>query len=984
MVNLIFHISDILIKDIRRDEYKSVFNELFKYITQADAIVVITGNLFDKKENLSSINIFDAQYFLKELVARCKVILIPGVNDYSKRYKRDLIKPIAESIPQISYYNKSGVYIYENISFSVFIYDDGVKVNKTEDNRTKIAIFQYNDQRVILENYDICLGGNTTNHSIQNNTSFAGCLIQQSFGDSYTKGMIKWTISPVTNEFIAIENSLGCFLKVKLLDDSVQTTIFPEKVRDIIIEHSNCSEQFMTNTKRMLEVKYRFNNIAKVINIDTNIQQKIEENAKNFYNIEVQKLLIKNFLQNKCDDSVIDKILQLHSCNETYFAKSKKWNLLRLSFSNLFCFEGENTIDFSTLGGISGIIAKNRAGKSAILDILVFGLFNRLLRGDRNSIMHHGSLRYKIRVEFAVENKQGIISREFDGRKNAVKFIYDKQNQSEKSVIATYNNICSVIGSFDDFIMTTICLQEIGQYNFLQCGDTKRKELLNSLFGLNLFSQLERKIKKNIIGTRAVLKLKEKELQQESVDVKISKLRKQIEKTKKLDTTLKERVMEAQNRKEQLIAKSKQLDFSTQRKELAQWREKLDCIPKLEINIQEKLDAAYKSRQSTTWNGADPHKRIAELRAKIKFLPNTPSLEIQNTINMYKKYSAELAAKQREFGAEETKLNLREKMTFADCQSCRSNQELLSKTSNANSDKVVAMQLQLFERANINLCKRMEAICAEKAVLGGQEREQHERELCEINAYVNNQNIEKRIVYLQTQQQFAEQKAECVSKIETLSKLIPPEDNAEVASLQHKIKTLLSKQDCISNELVRLNVSVSKLCEQKKTVAKTSKFIDETKRKLEILEKYHSCLDVKKGIPQIILSQIVKYLENDVNTFLQRFTDFKILIDPDLKIFIIDKKLTLPIDLCSGYQRFVVSIILKICFNKFANAPLPNVLFIDEGFGCLDEENLINIQYLLNNTGKDFVFIISHIEYLQSCIQKPIYIDTINYVSRIV
>ena len=57
---------------------------------------------------------------------------------------------------------------------------------------------------------------------------------------------------------------------------------------------------------------------------------------------------------------------------------------IKLDFSNMFCYGPDNEIDFQKLNGIVGLFAPNHSGKSSIVDIILFTLFDRCSRGIAN------------------------------------------------------------------------------------------------------------------------------------------------------------------------------------------------------------------------------------------------------------------------------------------------------------------------------------------------------------------------------------------------------------------------------------------------------------------------------------------------------------------------------------------------------------------------------------------------------------------------
>jgi exonuclease SbcC len=82
-----------------------------------------------------------------------------------------------------------------------------------------------------------------------------------------------------------------------------------------------------------------------------------------------------------------------------------------------------------------------------------------------------------------------------------------------------------------------------------------------------------------------------------------------------------------------------------------------------------------------------------------------------------------------------------------------------------------------------------------------------------------------------------------------------------------------------------------------------------------------------------------------------------------------------PVNTLSGGESFIVSLALALGLSELASKNISiDSLFLDEGFGTLDEENLdiaLNALTLLQNSGK-MIGVISHVEALKERIPLQI------------
>lgn len=82
-------------------------------------------------------------------------------------------------------------------------------------------------------------------------------------------------------------------------------------------------------------------------------------------------------------------------------------------------------------------------------------------------------------------------------------------------------------------------------------------------------------------------------------------------------------------------------------------------------------------------------------------------------------------------------------------------------------------------------------------------------------------------------------------------------------------------------------------------------------------------------------------------------------------------------ELCSGFQRFIINIALRRAFLYSAVRPMPQFMIIDEGFGCLDDTNMVRICEYLPDLARElkFMLVVSHIDSLNTIINVPLIIN---------
>ena len=130
-------------------------------------------------------------------------------------------------------------------------------------------------------------------------------------------------------------------------------------------------------------------------------------------------------------------------------------------------------------------------------------------------------------------------------------------------------------------------------------------------------------------------------------------------------------------------------------------------------------------------------------------------------------------------------------------------------------------------------------------------------------------------------------------------------------------------------------------------------------------------------------------LPSNVNNLLQH-VNIKINIEKNYEIYyysytdkvnINNEEIWNSINIASGYQKFIINLVFTLVIWKKCNIVVPDIIIIDEGFDCCDEQNIklvIDfILYLLHNHNDlipNIFLIISHIKKLNEMIEYPLFI----------
>jgi DNA repair exonuclease SbcCD ATPase subunit len=594
-IKWIFHLADIHIRlYARHQEYKEVFQRLYNYLNKQctdddtiknNGLIVICGDLLHSKSELSPNCINIVSDFLKTLSNILPTIVIMGNHDINLGNKNhlDALSPIINNlnIPTLHYLTKSGVYHYGNISFVVTSILNGNKfinidtVNAYKLREIKIALYHgvvsgsSTDVGSRL-NSEICLNdfkGFTFAllgdiHKVQyvgGNTSvcYPGSLICQNYGeDPIMHGLMKWNIIEKTSRFVKIKNDYG-YITLNIVEGEIIDNItIPDKPRIRIMIDEKTKDSDVTNIIQSFRKKYEVQEIIKIHKHNKKKFNKQREiiinttsiNNNNDYNYDA---IIKSWLEDKKekDGETINRILKINKkyvdrlkeeiSDETIVAsESKNWDLKRLIFSNMFSYGDNNIIDFNCKGDVVGIFAFNGYGKSSIIDILLFSLFDKCSRGNsKQDIMNTEKNEFVCQVEFEIGNYRYFIQR--FGERNTrsktssktksatltvqVKFWKENLKTNEIEDLSgsdrtgTNRIIQSIIGTYDDLVSTCISLQN-NHNSFTDLTQAKRKDFLNQLLKIKVFELLYIKGNNKKKELSANLKYIQKNFSQEEQD----------------------------------------------------------------------------------------------------------------------------------------------------------------------------------------------------------------------------------------------------------------------------------------------------------------------------------------------------------------------------------------------------------------------------------------------------------------------------------
>ena len=1019
-IKYIHHISDVHIRNLKRHaEYEQVFDKLYEKIKQnrEDSIIYIGGDIAHSKTDMSPELVDQTSRFLKSLSEICPTIVITGNHDcnLNNLNRLDVLTPIINNLnlPNLHYLKRSGVYDIADMSFVVWdVWEDEEDYIKASDFEadTKVVLYHGTVDRSktdvgfslpgkvtidYFDGYDLGLIGDIHKRQYldkEKTIAYCGSLIQQNHGESIGHGYLLWEVETKKSEYIEIPNDYGYYTID--IDKGIVPDVkgMPKKAR-LRVRVSNTNGIELKKALAIIHHRYGIKDvtITKVDRRDVG-RSDSEMVIGDVNDTDYQYELIEDYLKRNhpITDNILVKIKKLNEeiNNELPPARVKRninWKLKNFEFSNMFCYGEDNYVDFTQLEGIVGMFAPNASGKSTLLDALSFCLFDITSRTNKAaSVLNNKKKSFNCKVNFEVAGLDYFIERKATtrSRDGHVKVEVNFWMVDDGGDIISLNgdqrrttnyNINRVIGTYDDFILSTLSTQNNFTV-FIDKTQKERKELLATFMGTDIFDTLYQSANDKISETQTLLRDFNKvdygkilaDLQKETTILEVN----QTNLLSKKDDESK--VYNDLN--------SQIINLTTQLKPVDDTIRDINILEKENSDNEELLDKAFNEESNVVTEQYDLSQVISDLESKIK---------IYEKDNVQEKY-AELEKLEQErniFAVELDKLkaDVRVKLdkidklkgvTYdPDCEHCMSNPLTLDAIeTEKNLDKDVGLSKEYMKKKEgmDTEIEKMFKVRAFKEELDKAKSQLSEGKLREDNLNYGLQYINERKQNIENQIQSTNNEIKRYKEQENNIKF-----NDSIKSKITKKELELSDVDKI---ISKLNDNITEVHSDIKVNDNEMKNINKKIKEIHELEKqnqaYHYYLDAvrRDSIPYELLAKAIPTIEGEVNNILSQLVDFQMALEMDGKNInsniVYDDVNQWPLELSSGMERFISSLAMRVGLINVSNLPRSNFLAIDEGWGTMDSDNINSVynlfQYL--KTQFQFTLIVSHVDSMRDAV----------------
>jgi len=1029
-----------------REVFAKLYEEIKK--TPANTIIINTGDSFHSKCDLSPEAVQIASEFFKGLSDLRPTIVIAGNHDclLTNTTRLDSLTPIVDNLAHdnLYYLKESKLYSFANIlinNMSIFTdhtsfikMKDVTKKIKTEFD-TKIALFHggvfdaktdvgytvtnksiMND---MFDGHDMALLGDI--HMAQNlqmydpaaekpTIRYAGSCIQQNHGEALLgHGFSLWDVKNKAYKHVEIPNDYGYFT-IDIDDGKLMTDIItmPKKPKLRV----RCKETIATELKKVVNEIKKTHEISDIIymRVDGDDASKVVSvqaaaNLSQIGNVDYQNKLISEALKSKYPDIMDDDTLaSVHKINKDLnadlskddAARNIRWKPIKFEFSNMFSYGENNVIDFTKLESVYGLFANNASGKSSLMDALCFTAFDKSARAFKAThVMNSQKMSFHGKFTFEINDIQYVIERKgIRDKKGNVKVDVNfyKMEKEEKISLnsearrSTNEIIRDYIGDYDDFVLTSLALQG-NQGSFVEMGQTERKDLLCQFIGLNVFDKLVAKGNDKLKELTGAIKSFNKENNQVKIE---------------------------SNKNDLGLAESKLIDLTGQRDQYSSKKNELDNkiveqqakIIKLE-NVPTNVFALKKERETLETKNSQAVDAISVIDT------NTESkkkeyVDASNKLSAFPDDLKEKSDKHASFVRQKTRLEqelekfklvVKEKLKKIEhlsnhkydpnCEYCCDNafvKDAISAKDSLESDKTDAREL--FDAISTI---KTQIIEVEPFVAQYEQSVLLKETINTLTAFISKKELEKsnlnnlisknsnRIVDIDNLVELYEKSKEIVES----NKIV----EVVLSKLKDENTIIVSKLKNIEREYVDAYSRKVSLTDQIKNIEEQIKKIEEHENELAAYQYYLTSIG-KDGVPYKIISDAIPRIEQDVNNILSQMVEFSMGIETDGKnvnvyIKYDDKKW--PLELCSGMEKFVSALALRVSLINISNLPRSNFLVVDEGVSALDASNFPMLHSLFNYLKPhfDFIIIISHLDAMRDMVDKQLEIKKIDGFSHI-
>ena len=1014
-----------------------------------NAIIYLAGDIAHAKTEMSPELVREITWFFNECANRFPTFVITGNHDcnLNNMDRLDVLTPICDNLnnPNLYYLRDTGTtHINDELTFTVYsILDKKANwpLGKDVEGKKKICFFHgpvdaartdigyvvssNNFTPDMFDGFDMVLMGDIHKRQIvqqRDKTNgkpivvYAGSVVQQNHGEYLENhGYLLWNVKNETFEEFNIHNDYG------YLTIDVTNGVIPQWVHDelgtklpkqprlrVRFQETEAGDIKLVSTE--LQKMFNISEITVTRQDTLNSMKTKNRNARNLAgnvkDVNVQNGLIKEYLERQflLDDETLNKVIEINNNVNTKITHEDTDNILwipkKFEFSNMFSYGEGNKIEFDKAKGIIGLFAPNTQGKSSLFDSLSFCIFDKCSRAFKAThIMNNQKDTFSCKFNFEIDGIDYFIERQAHTTKTekvkvnvnfwrVVDGIEESLNGDERR--NTNDVIKKYLGTYEDFVMTSLSLQGNNAL-FIDKSQSERKDILAQYIGVNVFDKLFDVISEDNKEAAILLKnfkkddfsLRLAELD-EIVKTNGGVFNKLVEKKDEFEQEKTEVERKLSKLESQIQQTTLSIDLDVETKRLESFTSSLETNNDKLVKMEEQLTQA---------EGI-----VSELIESQSQLSKYNGIDIEVVYSNYQEEQKKLIEAEKVYSNAKVYLSLaEEKIKHLDkheydpnCKYCCDNSfvkdAMIAKTALPELEETVKQALIDATGIQQTLDRWDDVEDAYKSYQSKHKEVNDSKTLVSrIKEYISKTKLDIRDSEDGIKDSTAkiEEYHRNKEQIELNKKL--REDITDTKEVINGIKKQIKEVD---DEKLSINSIVSKAKQEKEGIENR---ISQIKKLEETNKLYDYYLDAVKrdGISYELISRTLPAIEGEINNILGQIVDFSMNLQMDGKnvnayINYGDNR-KWPLEMCSGMEKFVSGLAIRVALINICNLPRPNFLVIDEGFGTLDSENLQSLfmAFAYLKTQFEFVIVISHIDSMRDVVDSLLEIKKDNGFSSV-
>ena len=1032
----IAHIGDVHYRSLsRHSEYRQVFEEFCRKTKEleVDAIYVGGDIYHTKTQGISPEVIDEMSWFFNSLaeVAPTHVILGNHDGNLVNSDRQDAITPIVNALnnPNVYLYKKSGTYPVGVPGFNWCVFscfdEEGWENVKPVEGDINIALYHgcvvgsTTDQNWELDgeigldyfdDYEFVMLADIHKFQFLNEkktAAYSGSTIQQNYGEDPNKGFLVWDIRskddfdvkfhrlPNPHPFVTIDwagnvpntiseakkHKAGCRFRIRTTETIPQIEI----------------KQFHNELKIQLspkEVVWKFDQDPDETNVIDNDSNLVKEDLRD---PKIQTQILKDYVfdgkfnEDEWEDieKLVNRYITLATQNEDV-TRHTKWSIKSLEFDNAFSYGKNNKIDFTKLNGITGILGRNRAGKSSIVGTMVYTLFNGTDRGSIKNLhvinSRKGHCKSKMLVKIGNSDhlieRQSVRYEDKKGKQSAVTTLNFQKVDSEGNVIQDLNGeqrtqtekvVRKMLGSADDFLLTSLATQ--GNMNaFINQGSSHRKYVLSKFLDLDIFEKMSTLVKYDSSEIKGKLSSYPERDWNAAIVALRGKKKEHDTEMSDLESELIDLREEAQKTQAELSGFSEE-DLVSE-KEIEDQKDEVNRLEEKYSEIQVRLQACN--------NRIDA---IQERTSKIEDVKKKfPINDLRHRREVYQDLERQLSSlsHQHELSKQslESKKKLAKKLKPCDCfehlPSCKYVKE------SQKTNKVVEEQKEITDgfskdlRAMKRSFKKLESENLEEKI------EKYETLINKLTRFTVDlsKRESEREVLSRDHRDVSEELEKSMRQLADMQLRAETSDVSDVTrQLNEKFKEMkaeVQQKDARRISLAELKGNIDSQIKKLQTER------DEYTKLKRIWKIYDFLMKAwsKKGVPTQIIRSQLPAINKEIEKILNGAVNFTVKLETDpesnsAEIYLDYGDSRRIIELASGMEKMISSLAIRVALLNISSLPKTDMLIIDEGFGSLDEAQVAACNSLLVSLKKWFknILVITHVDSVKDVVDNTLEIE---------